>query len=396
MLHIKLEKIKQILFLHHWQITLGVWWALVLFSAAVAHKFVSYAPSFPYYQMLVDSQLPAAIYGWANFDGVHYLNIAKHGYEFLGLVQAFFPAFPITLMALANNNIGISILISWAIGIFALTIIRKLFITELGELVGHKAWLALLFFPTSFFIIAVYSEGLFLLLLGLSLLAAKQKKWWQAGAWAAIASGTRIVGVFLLIVLALETWRAYHEKNQSYQVTLNKIWADRRQVVGICLSPIGWLLYSLYLAKAFADPLLYFHVQAEFGSGRQEAIILYPQVVWRATKILLTVPSNSWKYWAYWQEWLVGMASLPIVLMTWFNKKIPVSWIFFSVIAIVLPTLTGTFSSLPRYILPALAVFAYLGVGGKKHPQLFNCWLVISTILLILNVMLFIQGRWVA
>jgi len=90
-----------------------------------------------------------------------------------------------------------------------------------------------------------------------------------------------------------------------------------------------------------------------------------------------------------------------LALASWhnFKKKIKINWAFlvFAWGSYLLPTLTGNFSSMPRYILVCFPLFIYLAIflEKKSWPWRFF-YLTISLILLIINLILFTQGYWVA
>lgn len=74
---------------------LFIFWRVLLFLVAyLSGKYLVFDPSFPYSDtLLVKSGLPSWIWSFANFDGVHYLTIAKSGYS-AQFTQAFFPVYP--------------------------------------------------------------------------------------------------------------------------------------------------------------------------------------------------------------------------------------------------------------------------------------------------------------
>src|SRR5690606_33849224 len=130
-----------------------------------------------------------------------------------------------------------------------------------------------------FFLGALYTEALFLLLVLGSFWAARTQQWLLAGILAGIASGTRIVGVALFPALLLELWY----QNRPNQPDLKLFFSQNlRHIARISLSLAGLAFYMVYLWQTFGDPLFFFHVQSEFGAGRQESLVLFPQVLWRA------------------------------------------------------------------------------------------------------------------
>jgi hypothetical protein len=177
---------------------------------------------------------------------------------------------------------------------------------------------------------------------------------------------------------------------------LKKNWSV---IIAASLGALGLLSYMLYLWWEFNDPLFFLHQQAAFGAGRQESLVLWPQVVWRAVKILVTARPFDWKYFAYFQEFLVGVGSILILVWGWWQRKmtkLSLGLLIYSLGCVLMPTLTGTFSSLPRYVLVAWPIWQILAVWSVKNPGWARLGLAFSLILLIINAALFIQGYWVA
>lgn len=417
-----------------------VWRLALFFVANLAPQFLTYSPSFPYSDSLIKlSQLPAWVYSWANFDGVHYLTIINQGYFGTGLIQAFFPLYPTLIDMIITSYsmtraiqsglllsviafLGASIVWWWAV---------PLFLAQKPKQTNSARWLSLfllLLFPTSFYFGAFYTEALFFVLSISALALGIKRHFILASVLAGLASGTRLVGVFLVPGLLLEYWwpsivlcwqkrQTKHSRFVVLDPASSKDSPQPRHTVPtqsgsasqnlnlniksialsfaiIIIGSSGLLLYSGYLQKTFHDPLYFFSVQSQFGAGREQSIILYPQTAWRATKILLTARPFDWKYFAYTQEFLVGMIGL--IGIIWSAKYVKPSIWLFSFLTFLLPTLTGTFSSMPRYFLTSYSVFLAMAVVLSTRRQLGLVLLLLSTIFLIINTMLFIQGYWVA
>ena len=138
----------------------------------------------------------------------------------------------------------------------------------------------------------------------------------------------------------------------------------------------------------------FFHVQAEFGGIRQESLVVYPQVIYRYIKILLTVKPFNLSYFSSVSELIAGVGGLILILLSY--KKVKISYLVFALLAFILPTLTGTFSSMPRYVLVSFPIFILLALWAEKSLFFKYSWFIISGILLVFNTVLFIQGIWVA
>lgn len=374
-----------------WKISsLVILWRLALFGiAAVAAFALPYIPSFPYAaELLASTHLPAWLYSWGNFDGVHYLTIAERGYHAAAAIQAFFPVFPLFLSVLAYPLAG-GLLLN---GILTVTAVYALFTLVRLDTSFKISWwtvVGFLLFPTSFFLGALYSEPLFLSAVFGSFLAARKRQWWLAAGLAGVASATRIVGVALWPALCLELWWQHRQLPFS-EFLLKHV----KHLLITTLAASGLVGYMWYLQREFADPLLFLHVQKDFGSGRQDSFILFPQVIWRYIKILWSTRPFDWKYFSYAQDLVLSLGVLGI-LIGWY-KKIRPSYLLFSLLVFFIPPLTGTLSSMPRYVLACFPIFFLLGEWLSQYRTLRILLLTVSVILLIINTMLFIQGYWVA
>jgi Gpi18-like mannosyltransferase len=383
-----------------------VLWRILLFSlAGLSPQFFSNDNLYRYKDtVFLGEHLPHWVSSWANFDGVHYLTIGVRGYIGTGLVQAFFPLFPYIILhplfLFFRPDGGLFVLVSLVLAnVFTLSL-ALLWYIFVKELYGEKrAWIALLvllFFPTAFFFGAVYTESLFLLLVVGSFLAAHKRMWGLAALIIGLATATRLVGIFLIPALLVEMWQiySYRKKESLYQNLITFLRSYWRQILIVAFGALGLFSYMVYLFFFFHDPLYFFHVQSSFGSGRQTSLVVYPQVLWRAIKILLTVDKTNWRYLTYVQEFLAGTLGLLAIVGSF--KVVRLSHILFALGAFFLPPLTGNLSSMPRYILVCFPIYLILASLVEKYPKLGIVVLSISAVLLIINTMLFTQGNWVA
>ena len=300
---------------------------------------------------------------WANFDGVHYLSIAKNGYY--QFQQAFFPLYPLLIRflgkLLGDNFVLAGMVISHLSLLGVLILLWKLLeIKEIREtcLAGRqvggisdvKKWaiVFLLFFPTSFFFGSIYTESLFLFLILLSFYAIRKRKWGMYFLGASLASAVKLVGAFLFL-------------------------------------PLGLIAYMIYLKKTVDDSLFFIHAQPAFGAGRSAGkIILLPQVYWRYFKIFTTVSWSNYDYGIALLEFIVFNFALLLLWLGW-RRGLPKSWLLFSALAVIGPTLTGSLSSIPRYVLSAFPIFIVMAGFNKKLKYfLFSIFYFLFSILTIL------------
>jgi Gpi18-like mannosyltransferase len=325
---------------------------------------------------------PRIVTTWAQFDGVHYLTIIAKGYKGTGLIQAFFPVYPLLVKGLTVvllNPIIAGILLSTVSLALGLWLLYKLILLDDSSPIAKKTIALFLVMPVSFFFASIYTEGLFFLLVVASFYFARTNRWWLAGCIGILAAATRVTGIFLVPALFYDYW--YLSKRRSVTV------------VSTFLPAVGLLGFMSYLYVVFHDPLLFIHVQDSFGASRStDSFVLLHQVFYRYVRMFLTVPIQSRLFYTVLTEFLAGFLGLILLIFGWFSER--KSYIVFAALCYVLPTLTGTFSSLPRYLLPLFPL--YVVVVKRLSSPLYYLTVAVSFIMLVINVWLFTQGLWVA
>ncbi len=393
-----------------------IWWVFLFIIGAVAHFAIPFTNTFSTYAVQEASQLPDWFKHWGNFDGGSYMIISEKGYLGIGLIQAYFPAYPIILKIVTDR-------LSFLVPLFEISILDVRFISGIGInfiltillfVVANRYFslrfsmrqrtnilIGFLLFPTAFFIHALYTETFFLFLLVLSLYFYHKKKLKLLSITLIGLTATRIVGIVLVPALVLDLLFSY--KWDSKKSVIKQVALFTRQhfqtITAIVIGGSGLALYMWYLWMNFQDPLYFFHVQSSFGAGRQQSIVTFPQVVWRYIKILWTARPFNLMYFNYLQEFLFTMGTLLILVIAFIKRKqlnISLPELFFSIGAFFLPTLTGNFSSMPRYVLVCLPIFIVTSRLFEKSKLVKYIYVTLSTCLACMNIILFIQGHWVA
>lgn len=368
-----------------------IWLVFLSLVSFVAEKLFAFKPTFPYAYEFAKYNSHSFFERLANFDGVHYLSISGNGYLHTGMVQAFFPMYPFLMRSayfFMGNYLLSGIFVSHFFALFSFFAFYYLVKMEYNKRIAFNSLLFFAVFVSSFYLRSLYSESLFLTLILTSLIAAKKKYYVVAGLLGALASATRVVGIFIWPSLLLLVFLQDRHKIQNY--------------LAVSISALGLLGYMLYLQNHFGDPLYFFHMQEYFGASRQTQLVSYPRVVFRYLKIFWTVRPIDWKYYAYVQEFVLSIVALfGLIMASWqtLKRRIKMNWAYlvFAWGIYILPTLTGNFSSMPRYLLVCFPLFVYLAIFfDKKHPLLKFFYLTISLIFLIINLILFTQGYWVA
>ena len=131
-----------------------------------------------------------------------------------------------------------------------------------------------------------------------------------------------------------------------------------------------------------------------FSNSRSvDQVILFPQTLFRYFKIITTVPYKQY-------EWGIALLELcitlyvGILLFIAFKQKIRLSYLIFSVLALLLPISSGTLSGMPRYTLVAFPIFISLALIKNRLFKIV--YSVVCIFLLIILWMLFSKGYYVA
>src|SRR5215212_10884586 len=194
---------------------------------------------------------------WTHWDGVIYLDLAAHGYEANGPDRtAFFPLFPMLIRAGAALGVPITlwgVLVSLVATFCALYFVYRIAEKHWGLKVARAAVLTFAFFPTAFFLNAVYTEALFVAFAAGSYWAAYVRRdLFVAGLLGALAAATRNTGVLLLIPLV-------------YLWLRNRSEFGWRGLWQLALVPAGLLGYMILLWYKFGDPLIFANAQTSWG-----------------------------------------------------------------------------------------------------------------------------------
>ncbi len=386
-----------------------------------SQKIIPYLGFFPYGDQLLNFNLPSWIYALANFDGLHYLSIARNGYA--QYEQAFFPLYPILIKFLApffsNNQLVTGLVISNISFLLGLIILLKylklIFPKDRGS--NMLTVIALLLFPTSFFFGAVYTEGLFFLFLITTLYFLKKDNYLFAGLFAFFASLTRLVGVFLIIPIFFHLIqrmapRLRGDDNNRTMKQLKNVFILNTRYLILAVSPlIGLGIYCLYLYQTTGDPLFFVTSQPIFGANRSSNLILLPQVYWRYFKIFITAAHDP-RFYVSIVEFLIFNFVFVVLILDLFknlgiknwklarNLKFEIknydllSLNIFSLSNIILPTLTGTLSSIPRYSLFSISFFIYIAQRKNNFVKYFILFTFLFLHILLLGY--FTQGYFIS
>ena len=152
-----------------------------------------------------------------------------------------------------------------------------------------------------------------------------------------------------------------------------------------------------YLKLGTGDPLEFFNTITVFGEQRSSEMVLLPQVFFRYFfKILPNLNYSSFHViFSTLLEVLIGTLFFVLSLIAFL--KIRISYAVYFLVGYLIPTLSGSFSSFPRYALILFPAFIVGAILTKNLPRfLTNLIYIILFISLCIASALFLRGYWVS
>lgn len=166
-------------------------------------------------------RIPPSFFGkfflepWVRWDAVHHLNLAMRGYFDISVGETiFYPMYAgftrLVAILIGNQYIIAGLFLSTLATFFTLLLLKQVGDRVFDSSTGTWSSIALAIYPLSFFLIAPYTESLFLAFTLGGFLAAYDRRWWLAGLLSIFASLTRGPGMATFAafaVLAFYQWR---------------------------------------------------------------------------------------------------------------------------------------------------------------------------------------------
>jgi Gpi18-like mannosyltransferase len=334
---------------------------------------------------------------YTNFDADHFMRVTNSGYDsaaghhFQMLRTPFLPGYPYAgrwasevigfgTPTIDDRFIGLA-LVAWAGAAVAAILLWRLTCDASDEQTATRAVLILLLGPYSLFLMASYSEGLFLALAIGAWLAGRNERWWLAGTLAAVAALVRINSLFLaagLVVMYLLSCRA---RGQS--------WLRPRGTV-LLLAPLATFGYIAWLHSRTGSWMTWF--QAQRMGWKRHTVTPWASLhnsIHRA--IIDSDPAVRYQAWME----IVFAAALLAIIVRLAQKRLWPEFTYLTCTAFSLLTSTY-YLSVPRQVLicfPAIMIVA----ARPSRPMLRRAWLglgAISLVVLAVNTTTFLTDNW--
>lgn len=329
---------------------------------------------------------------WRQWDADLYLEIAARGYHGPGVpphVEAFFPLLPLLirpLLALGLPAVAAGLLVTTAATVVALAHLIQLADEELGEGAGHRAGLYLCLFPTAVFLIAPYSEAVFLAGAVPAFRMARRGRPGLAGLGAAVAMASRLAGVFVLAGLAATIVHA--AVRTRHRAAVGRLLARGGASLLVGVAPL--LAYAGWLWAVRSDPL-YFLTAQRLGWGRE--------LVGPAESFL-----STWEAWGsgapttWLLAWRVEIlaAFVGVGAVAWAARRR--EWGYAVYMGATLAALVSStwYLSIPRALLTFFPLMLFLADWAGRGPRRHEILLITLAPLAALGAVVFTQGRWLS
>lgn len=321
------------------------------------------------------------------WDAVLLRRLAEFGYDGdpalppdAGL-PSFFPGYPMLLRAVhlvIPDWVVAGLVISLVAGaVAAVALVRLAQLEGLDRAVGGRAVLYLFAAPYGIFLVAGYSEPVFLALALPAWLAARQDRWVLAGVLAGYATTVRISGVFLGVALIVH-----------YVVTVRRPRWDALALLGPFVA-VG--LYFTYLHRRTGDWQAWTHAQ-ERGFGRRFA---WPWDAFRTTLDAGMSAGQGAEYrFSFFAE--IGFVAIGVALVVVLLVKR--RWAETTYIALSVGALASStfFFSVSRAALLWWPLYLLIAAASVKRPWVHGLYLAISLPWLAALALTFTSGLWTA
>jgi hypothetical protein len=322
---------------------------------------------------------------WQNWDAVNLQAIAQYGYfgpagHAIPHQVAFFPGFPVALaiVHLFIRQWTVSgLLISFVAGGFAVVALNRIAETDYARGSGSRAVTYLVAAPAAIFLVAGYTEALFLACaLWAWVYARQQQRWLPALALAGAATFIRVNGLFLIAAIALEIVLRGGERR-----------VRALAYIALALAPLAG--YELYLRlrtgdwlawqhaetagwdRRFTNPVTTFHTTWTAGLGHEfPAPIAFPfqlEIAAVAAGIIATIlllRSRRWPEAVY-----AGLTIIALATSIWYE-------------------------SVPRALLLLWPVWCGVAAFAVRHRWVGQLYLALSAPIAAVIGLLFLTGNW--
>lgn len=325
---------------------------------------------------------------WERFDALWFLRIAESGYLLNDNSAAFYPGYPMAIRfvsaILGGHPLAAGLLISHLATFGSLFMLYILTASEWNERVARRAVLYLAVFPTSFFLLAPYSESLFLFLVLFCFWAARRGRWELAGLAGMGASFTRNVGVLLVLPLGVEAVHRFLKRRDAGDLARGLVWAG--------LAAGGTIAYLIFSQVFFGDWQAPLEQQQNWQREPTFPLVTLFQGTQEAFRFIGVYPGGY-----HLLDWLIVVPAL--IAAGWVALRARPAYAVYTVVSLLAPLFYAfsprPFMSVPRFLLPLFPLMWAVAVWAERRKGVHETYLAVSGALLGVMLLLFVNWYYV-
>lgn len=309
---------------------------------------------------------------WVRWDGPHYIDIAKDGYQITGkqsLWIVFYPLYPLLIRLfnfLVQDYIASAILVSIVFSFFVSILLYELVLLDFNRRTALLSVWFLNIFPTAYFLQASYTESIFLTFSLATIYLFRKNLTFPSSISGFLTTLSRINGLLLLPLLILETKK-------------------KKDLIVLLTTPLGFGLYLLINKLLFND---YFYFQKPLLSNWSKKF----ELPWIGINNLIrSIPDfNNVLFYAYTSEVISLLFIFLIAIFVFF--KVKKSYGIYMLLNLLLITSTSFIMSTPRYIFILFPI--YIALGMIRNKLLIIVLSLCSLYFLIQMTIIYVKGGW--
>lgn len=297
------------------------------------------------------------------WDGQHYLSIARDGYETFPCPRGpheicgnvgWFPLFPLAgrVVSWLGLDARWALLIAgWLALWIALLLLYDLVHRQFDKTAAIGTLVALLAFPSAFYFLTAFPYAMYLMLAVLTLWLLQRGRY----SWLWLPSGLLAITYPSGIVIGLPLlWHLVRHRKELSAMQKAGL-TGGMAAIGVALAA-----YGAYYWWQFGDFWLYVKFQGQPMYRHEPAFPLL--TIWdeiTASDMSLSVVSM--------------LAAVTVILVAFYRTKVPVSWQIFMFGVLLFTPAAGTTDCYYRHIIPAFPLAVMVGLGLKDR---WRRWLV--------------------
>ncbi len=310
----------------------------------------------------VASDLPTSLRGVAHWDAGWYTEIAVHGYWYHPGEQspvAFWPLFPLTLMALVKLGVNrwvAGALASLTFGAFGAWVFSR-WAKVLAPRVSNDATRLLLVFPFAVYLYGIiYSDGLFLTCVASAFLLLELDHPVLATLVGALATACRPVALAVVVGLLVRSI----ERRRTQVLPVRAV--DLLPVFSL----VGLACWMVFLDVRFGDPLAWIHVQGAPGWDQPPGWSSWLKLSFFQTMFPRVAPLVALRLGGH---ALTTLGALALVVPTF--RRLGVGYGVYCLMVVGIPAISSKdFQSLGRYVIAGFPLFLTLALMLAETPYL--------------------------